>query len=596
MLDSLRAFIDTHSAVIGLVILATMFVAFIRERHPVSVVSLLGACAFLATGLLDTRGLSASFSNSAPITIGAMLIISGALMRTGAIDAVINVIVARAEKHPRLALVEVFAGMLIASPFMNNTPVVIIMIPIMFRMAEVTGIPVKRLLMPMSILAVIGGCLSLIGTSTNLIVDGIARKEGMAPFGIFEITPYGLAGLAAGIVAVLVLSPLLLPRDPVSTEGAGASGEDREFLTELTVRADSEHLDKLLTDLPLFKRKARLIGLKRGGETIRHGLDQRHLRAGDKLVVRASNVELITLRENSDFEIGIGGTSAPADASGQVVETMISPSHPSIGRRLGDIPFLSRLRVRLIGIARHNHSPGPDLGGVRMRAADRLLVTGEPHEIERLRENQHLLGVDLSRTRAFRRRKAPIAVLALAATVTLAALDVLPIAVAAILAIGVILATRCIDAEEAWGSIDGDVLILIVAMLAVGTGLEQAGSVALMVSWITPLLTSASPAMLIFLVYFITLLLSELLSNNAVAAIVTPVVIQLAVDLGVDPRPLVIAVMIGASACFATPIGYQTNALVYTAGEYRFADFVKIGVPMNIIVGLAVCSALLFFG
>ena len=595
MLDSLRAFIDTHSAVIGLVILAAMFAEFIRERHPVSVVSLLGACVFLATGLLDAEGLFSSFSNSAPIAIGAMLIISGALMRTGAIDAIINVIVARAEKHPRLALVEVFAGMLIASPFMNNTPVVIIMIPIMFRMAEVTGIPVKRLLMPMSILAVIGGCLSLIGTSTNLIVDGIARKEGLEPFGIFEITPYGLAGLAAGIVAVIVLSPLL-PRDPVSTEGAGASGEDREFLTELTVRPDSEHLDKLLTDLPLFKRKARLIGLKRGGETIRHGLSERHLRAGDKLVVRTTNVELITLRENSDFDIGIGGTAAPADASGQVVETMISPSHPSIGRRLGDIPFLHRLRVRLIGISRHNHQPGPDLGGVRMRAADRLLVTGEPREIERLRENQHLLGVDLSQTRAFRRSKAPIAVLALAATVTLAALDVLPISVAAILAIGVILATRCIDAEEAWGSIDGDVLILIVAMLAVGTGLEQAGSVALMVSGITPLLTSASPAMLIFLVYFITLLLSELLSNNAVAAIVTPVVIKLAVDLGVDPRPLVIAVMIGASACFATPIGYQTNALVYTAGEYRFADFVKIGVPMNIIVGLAVCSALLFFG
>lgn len=596
MLTAVQAFIDTHSAVIGLLILAAMFVEFMRERYPVSVVSLLGACAFLATGLLDAPGLFSSFSNSAPIAIGAMLIISGALMRTGAIDAIINVIVARAEKHPRLALVEVFAGMLIASPFLNNTPVVIIMIPIMFRMAEVTGIPVKRLLMPMSILAVIGGCLSLIGTSTNLIVDGIARKEGMEAFGIFEITPYGLAGLAAGIVAVLALTPLL-PKDPVSTEGAGASADDREFLTELTVRAESQHIGKLLTDLPLFKRKVKLIGLKRGGVTTRSGLEERHLRAGDRLVVRASLVELVTLRSSKDFEIGVGSTAAvPNDEEDQVVETMISPSHPSIGRRLGDIPFLHRLRVRLIGVARHNHLPGPDLAGVRMRAADRLLVTGEPREIERLRENQHLLGVDLSVTRALRRSKAPIAVLALVATVTVAALDILPISVAAILAIGVILAARCIDAEEAWGSIDGDVLILIVAMLAVGTGLEQAGSVTLMVSWITPLLTSASPAMLIFLVYFITLLLSELLSNNAVAAIVTPIVIQLAVDLGIDPRPLVIAVMIGASACFATPIGYQTNALVYTAGEYRFADFVRIGVPMNIAVGLAVCSALLFLG
>lgn len=596
MLSAIGVFIDTHSAVIGLVILAIMFVEFMRERYPVSVVSLLGACAFLATGLLDAPGLFSSFSNSAPIAIGAMLILSGALMRTGAIDAIINVIVARAEKRPRLALVEVFAGMLVASPFLNNTPVVIIMIPIMFRLAEVTGIPVKRLLMPMSVLAVIGGCLSLIGTSTNLIVDGIARKEGLEPFGIFEITPYGLAGLAAGIVAIFALIPLL-PTDPVTGEGTDTDGERREFLTELAASADNPHIDEPLADLPLFKRDIKLVALKRGGETIRHGLDERHLRVGDRLIVRASIVELVTLRENGEFAVGMGSpAAADPEQDEQVVETMISPSHPSIGRRLGDIPFLHRLRVRVIGVARHNHLPGPDIAGVRMRAADRLLVTGEPAEIERLRENPHLLGVDLTPTRALRRSKAPIAVAALAATVTAAALNVLPISVAAILAIGVILAARCIDAEEAWASVDGDVLILIVAMLAVGTGLEQAGSVTLMVSWITPLLTSASPAMLIFLIYFITLLLSELLSNNAVAAIVTPVVIHLALDLGIDPRPLVIAVMIGASACFATPIGYQTNALVYTAGEYRFADFVRIGVPMNIAVGLAVCCALLFLG
>ncbi|WP_235917635.1 SLC13 family permease [Croceibacterium xixiisoli] len=568
-----------------------MFVAFLRERYPVAVVSLFGACAFLVTGLLDSSGLAAAFSNSAPITVGAMLVLSGALVRTGAIEAIINVIVARAERHPRLTLVEVFAGMLVASPFLNNTPVVIIMIPIMIRLAEVTGIPAKRLLMPMSVLAVLGGCLSLIGTSTNLIVDGIARDAGLAPFGIFEITPYGFAGVIAGIVAMLLLVRLL-PKDPI--KGDGSSSQIPDFLSELAVRADSSLIGKTPTTLPLFKRNVKLLGLKRGSDVLRHGLDERHLRPGDRLVVRASAVELMTLRTGRDFDIGMAGSSAPPASAGDVVETMIAPSHPSIGQRLADIPFVHRLRVRVLGVSRHNHLAGPDLAGTRMRAADSLLVSGERREIDQLRDNPHLLGVGVTATRALRRKKAPIAVGALAATVTLAALNIMPIAMAAIIAIGVILATRCIDAEEAWGSIDGDVLILIIAMLAVGTGLEQAGSVQLMVSWLTPLLTSASPAMLVFLVYFITLLLSELLSNNAVAAIVTPVVIQLALDLGIDPRPLVIAVMIGASACFATPIGYQTNALVYRAGEYSFADFVRIGVPTNIIVGLAVCGAILF--
>lgn len=593
VLAIVQAFIDANSAVIGLLILALMFGEFVRERYPVSVVSLLGACAFLVTGLLDADGLFSAFSNSAPIAIGGMLILSGALMRTGAIEAIANVIVARAERRPRLALVEVFAGMLVASPFMNNTPVVVIMIPIMFRLSQATGIPAKRLLMPMSIVAVLGGCLSLIGTSTNLIVDGLAQEAGMLPFGIFEITPYGLAGLAAGILALLLLIPLL-PADPVSSEKGGGGNAAQQYLTELAVQPGSTLIGKPLLKLPLFKRDAHLIGLKRGAEMVRRGLDQHLLMAGDRLVVRASEAELMTLRSSRDFEVGMTGTAGPPAKTGKVVETMISPSHPSIGGRLADIPFLNRLHVRLLGVSRYNHLPGPDIANTRMRAADRLLVSGEEVQIDRLRENPHLLGVDVTPIRAFRRSKAPIAIAALAAAVTLAALDITSIAVAAIIAVGVILVTRCIDAEEAWASINGDVLILIVAMLAVGAGLEQSGSVDLMVGWITPFLADASPALLIFLVYGVTLLLSELLSNNAVAAILTPIVIGLARDLGTDPRPLVIALMIGASACFATPIGYQTNALVYTAGEYRFADFVRIGVPTNIIVGVAVCFAILF--
>lgn len=592
MTGGIQAFIDTHSAVIGLAILAVMFVEFIRERYAVSVISLLGACAFLALGLLDADGFFSVFSNTAPITVAAMFILSGALVRTGVIDAVASFFVARARRHPRLAVLEVFGGALAVAPFMNNTPVVAILIPIVFRLATATGFAVKKLMMPISIVAVLGGCLTLVGTSTNLVVDGLARDAGMLPFGIFEITPYGAAAVVAGCIGLLVLGPWLLPDDPPS--GIMGDTEDGDYLTELTVREDSAFIGKLAGEVgPIKRRMKQVRAIIQGSRTSWTDLETIALGAGDRIVLRAQAADLLTLRQSKDFTVGITRGVLPPEEEQEIVETMIAPTHPSIGGRLADVPFFNRLRVRVLGVMRYRHLPGPDLANARLRAADRLLIAAGPDSVQALRDNQHLLGASPIANRAFRPDLAPIAVLALAAAITVSALGLMPIAVSAVLATAAILLLRCLDPAEAWASIDGDVLILIFAMLAVGLGLEQAGSVRLMVDWITPVLRDASPAMLVFLVYFMTLLLSELLSNNAVAAIVTPVVIYLARDLGVDPRPLVIGVMIAASACFATPIGYQTNVMVYVAGDYRFMDFVKIGVPLNIIVGVAACSAII---
>lgn len=590
----ITALLGVYRAEIGLLILALMFIAFVRERYSPTVIAVVGACAFALLGLLDEKSLFSVFSNSAPLTVGAMFVLSGALIRTGVINRVADIIMARAKKHPRLALAEVALGAVSLSAFLNNTPVVVLLIPIMFKLAQATGYPVKKLLIPMNTVAVLGGCLTLIGTSTNLIVAGIAADQGMEPFGIFDITPYGLAGAAAGIVALLCLS-FLLPSDPPAISGE-TGGTVQDYLTELVVPQDSELIGREIGALGLFSPSIVLLGLKRGGEIRRREILTEELRSGDRLIVRADGTAIMTLRESGGFDLGVAADSSTSARDGTVIEAMVAPSHPSIGERLLDIPFLHALRVRIIGIHRSRHLPGPALAEARVRGADRLLIAGSDDAIRSLKDNPHLIGVDISRTRAFRRNKAWIAMAAMAAVVLLSALDMIGIGMAAFIAVGIILVTRCIDPEEAWAAIDGDVLILIFAMLAVGLGLERAGSVALMVGWITPLLTVAPVWSLVFIIYFFALLLSELLSNNAVAALLTPITIALAQQLGVDPRPLVIALMIGASACFATPIGYQTNALVYAAGDYRFADFVRIGVPINIIVGLAVCSALVLLG
>ena len=590
LIDTIPAIIAAHKPYVGLIILLVMFVEFVRERYPATVVAVLGACSYALFGLLDEQALFSVFSNSAPLTIGAMFVLSGALIRTGVINRVADIIMARAERRPRLAIVEVMLGATLASAFLNNTPVVVVLIPIIFRLAQVTGVPLKKLMMPLSIVAVLGGCITLIGTSTNLIVAGIAAEQGMEPFGIFSITPYGLAATIAGLGTLVALS-FLLPSDPPAIGGED-DGNAQDYLTELVVRNDSSLVGRPIGSLTVFGRSAVLLGLKRAGQIQRADVAEEELRPGDRLIVRADGTAIMTLRESGAFELGIAADSQTSAGEGTVIEAMVAPSHPSIGERLADIPFLHALRVRIIGINRPRHLPGPDLGEARIRGADRLLIAGSDDAMRSLRDNPNLMGVDISRTRAFRRNKAWIAIAAMTAVILFSAFDVISIGLAAFIAIGVILAARCIDAEEAWGAIDGDVLILIFAMLAVGVALEQSGSVAMMVGWITPLLTIAPQWSLVFIIYFTALILSELLSNNAVAALMTPITIALGQQLGVDPRPLVIALMIGASACFATPIGYQTNALVYAAGDYRFADFVRIGVPLNIVVGLAACASI----
>lgn len=590
-MDFVAAFVAEQKAVIGLFVLAGMFAAFVWERFSPSVVAVAGAGTMLALGLLDEKGAFGVFSNSAPLTVGAMFILSGALIRTGVIDKVGNYVVGRAKRHPRLAVIEVFGGGLLVSGFINSTPFVVVMMPVCFRLAEALGVSPKKLLMPLSVIAVLGGCLTLIGTSTNLVVSGIAEQAGLEPFGLFDITPYGLAVAAAGIVGLLVMARFLPSDYPRIAEKA--DGAEQLYLTELGLRDDDTAIDMALDAANLGIAPAQIVGVIASGRLITGG-DARHhrLAAGNRIVARLDGAALMTLRSEGRFAIGIGDSP---DGAATVVEVTVSPSHRSIDRPLAEIPFLQRQRVRILGVTRFRHLPGPTLSESRIRAADRLLVDADEANIAQLRDNPNLIGLAMASVTAFRRRRAWIAILVMASAVLFSATGIMSIGIAAFIGVAIVLLTRCIDASEAWGSIDGDVLILIFAMLAVGAALEQSGSVALMVGALDPVLTGAPQWAVIAIVYFSALLLSELLSNNAVAALMGPLVIGIAGATGVAPQPLLIALMLGASACFATPVGYQTNTLVYAAGDYRFMDFVRIGVPLNILTGIAGCAALAFW-
>ncbi|WP_287939895.1 SLC13 family permease [Sphingopyxis sp.] len=594
MIAAAQAFIAQHQAIIGLVVLALMFVGFVMERFPATVVAILGTCTFLFLGILSGKDLFSVFSNSAPVTIGAMFILSGALLRTGTLDAIANRIIARAQRHPKLALAEMFFGVYVASAFLNNTPVVVVMIPIMLKLASALGISAKRLLMPLSFVCILGGTTTLIGTSTNLLVAAVAQDNGLDRFGIFTITPVGLVAGVAGTLALLLIARRFLPDD--SPSQIALSQEHRTFLSEVRILKDGNLVGRRVGDVPFVKRaNVKLVAMKRGATLRRSNLADDILEPDDRLVLRLELAELLSLRANKNVAIGLTAGHDNADQNDEaIVEAMIAPSHPAIGRRLIEIPFLSSLKVRILGMARFRKTPGPDLPNARVQAIDRVLVTGPVDQIEQLYGHPHLYGVGSTSEREFRRNKAPIAIGALVGVILLATFNVMDIGVAAIIGVGLILVTRCIDADEAWDSIDGNVLVLIFAMLAVGLALENSGSVELVVGELTPLLRNVPPWGLVLATYVLSVLLTEIITNNAVAILVTPLAIAVARQLGVDPYPLVIAVMFAASASFATPIGYQTNTLVYAAGNYRFIDFFRAGIPLTLAVGAATCAAITF--
>ncbi len=566
------------------------------------VVAVLSLAVLVLGGVLSPEQAVEGFGSTTVLVVGCMFILAEALQRTGAAQGIGTLVERAAAGGPRILMLALLPVVMLLSGVMNNTGVVVLLLPLLIAAGQEVNVSPSRLLLPLSYASITGGTLTLVGTTTTLLVDGIVRQTHLPGqkdvfyegFGFLEILPMGAVFCVVALLYLVFVGYKLLPNRTGLVMPLSAKAT-RQYMTEIVITQNSKLVGRHLSEFPKLSKKIRFLQLVRGEETTWPPFHKQPLEADDLLVVKGSPEEIVKLLQQP----GLEGPEDP-EGGGRVVEVdlalaevMVAPKSRLDHQTVTDARIRDRFGVVVLAVMRSGEHVREQLGSLRLRIGDILLVQGAPEDIDRLARNERdlvLLGGTPPPAR--RAKKAPLAVGFVAGALLLAALGVIPLLVGVLLAAVLLVAGGCLTSNRAYRSIDLRILVVLGCMLGVGMAAKETGLASrvadFMVSYGHRVEGFAGPSWehygVLAMIYLTTALLTELVTNAGTAAIMVPIALETAEKAEVSHRPFVFAVALAASCSFLTPVGYQTNLLVYGPGGYRLQDYLRVGSPLALLL------------
>ena len=540
------------------------------------------------TGILTPRETFSGFSNPAVAMVGVLFMLSAAVRETGALDLTVGRLLAPA-KSIRAGIGRISLPVAALSGFLNNSPIVAMMTPSVIDWARRNGLSASHFLIPLSYASILGSTLTLIGTSTNLVVAGLvadSQNPPMAPLGFFELFPVGLPIAIFGTLYLIAVGPRLLPNRPLASDNLGE--RRREYVTTMVVKTDCDLVGASVEGAGLRRLPGLfLVEIERNHRIITPVRPEVVIEAGDHLVfagVVSTIVDLQRIRGLVPLANEEAGDGAESDYRHGLVEAVISTSSPLVGESIRDSNFRSSYDAVVIAVHRNAERVPGKIGEIVLQPGDTLLLQSSPDFMQHNRNSPDFyLASDLPGSEKPRFERAGLALAVVAAMVVVVSLELVPITLAGFVAVGVLLGTGCVSPTKARESVPWSILVVIAAGLGIAQAMSKTGAAGFIAESILSVAQGLGPLGALIVIYCLCMVMAELLHHTAAVAIMFPIAMALAGQVGADPRPFVIAIAIGSTCCFASPIAYQTHLIVYGAGNYRFSDFIRVGVPLNLL-------------